>query len=155
MAHSERAGQVSATGEICTKKGRKGNKMADYKGYKNGTGKEKKTEKKTVKGLFNYHPTEGDKKVLRELPWGVLEALEALAEKLEEGCRLSISPAKGNNAMMFTLRAAGDDWANCPAISTAHNDLAKGLITLAYAIQTRAPKFPEQLPIGTQIEFDW
>jgi hypothetical protein len=122
---------------------------------RNGKGKTTQKAQKTPEGLYNYHPTEADKKVLRELPWGVLEALDRLADYLEMGCRLSISPAKSNHAIMITIRAPGEDWQRCNAVSTAHSDINRGLITLAYALETRATEFPNKVPNGAQWEFDY
>lgn len=118
----------------------------------------KSTSKKPVgrvNGLYSFHPTEADKKVLRDLPWGLLEAINELEDLVQSGCRLNVSYIERNGAVSAIIRAPGEDWTKAPAVSAVHTSVERAIITLAYALQTRCPRFPAEMPTGTQLEFDW
>lgn len=105
--------------------------------------------------FISYHPTEADKVILRELPWGPLEALEKAEGFLMDGCRITISYVPKNDGFSAIIRGPGEDWSKAPAIGVVHNDLGKCLTTLLYALETRFTSFPRDTMGASQLQFDW
>lgn len=117
----------------------------------NGKGRPKNTRSR----MHSFHPTEGEKEILRVDDTPTEDYLTLILEKYCQGATLTLGKSDRTDAFYATIRERTDDWEAAYALSAFHSDPVKALRSLGYALAGRYALFPDLGKGVTEKEYDW
>lgn len=126
-------------------------RQKENKAGRNGAKRSKANQSRFV----TFHPTEADKKELKDKAYDLTWAWEVIEGRLDRGCSLSLSVRDDGSSYCAMIWDASLDWEERTMVTSFHSDLDRAVLGLAYALEKRHPDFPEIAPSRVQTVFDW
>lgn len=105
--------------------------------------------------FITFHPTKEQKEVLKELPWGPLEALDNLAFWLERGHKFTLIQKPDNGSFCAMLRENTKNWQEALTLTCWHAQPERALVGLVWALENLYPEFPDVKERIVPVDDDW
>jgi hypothetical protein len=120
-----------------------------------GKSTQKKTKKTAPKPIFTYHPDKAVGEGLRNSSVLLEHVILHLGERVESGCKITISQPDDRSVFFVLIKEPGENWQETLGVSVWHSDLVMALRGLHYYLTSVNPEWPD-IPAATQLSFaDW
>lgn len=118
-------------------------------------GDKKPRRAEPTSNFVSFHPTEAEKRVIKETDLSASQALDILETEVRRGLSLNITRTKSNDAYCLTVKPFDYVYGESQCLAAFHGDMTRLLQLTVYLLTVKYPEWPEKPAVPGQLHFDW